>query len=268
MSNLLKKKSLIVDWLEKYKIKKYELCQHIDYGFVVNVEESVDLYNQQLDALRVKFNKVSGYFNCARNNLLSLEGSPEEVGCLFNCSDNQLSSLQYSPQKVGGVFDCSNNKISSLKHCSVEVDSFYCSYNELTSLEYCPSKINSGIICSHNYLKNLKGCPNIELTHLIADNNSLTSLEGCPSVVRGNALFFNNSITSIKYAPQTIEGIFNLEGNGVKDVSLEDLPKTVGGIIILDKLRFTFDELKSKLEKENLEQELKGLVINKKVNKI
>lgn len=169
MSNLLKEKSLIIDWLEKYKIKNYELCEHIDYGFVVNVDASVDLYSLHLDSLRVKFNKVFGYFNIARNNLLSLEGSPEEVSGRFDCSNNQLSSLQYSPQKVGGVFDCSDNKILSLQYGPVEVNSFVCSNNQLTSLEYCPSKINSGIICSHNYLKNLKGCPNIELTCLLVD---------------------------------------------------------------------------------------------------
>ena len=56
--------------------------------------------------LPVKFNKVSGNFNCSSNQLTTLQGGPTSVGEGFYCSNNQLTTLKGAPQSVGGEFYC------------------------------------------------------------------------------------------------------------------------------------------------------------------
>lgn len=61
-----------------------------------------------LTELPLKFNKVSGDFDCSRNKLTSLIGSPIEVGGDFDCSYNEITSLEFAPKKVGGTFTFDN----------------------------------------------------------------------------------------------------------------------------------------------------------------
>lgn len=53
-----------------------------------------------------RFGKVTGNFNCQKNRLISLKGSPNEVGGKFDCSDNPLISLEGFPEIIRGGFFC------------------------------------------------------------------------------------------------------------------------------------------------------------------
>ena len=63
----------IVNICRKYNISNY----------VVNPDGSIDVYgivnlrNNNLTKLPLKFNKLNGYFDCRYNKLTTLEGSPE-----------------------------------------------------------------------------------------------------------------------------------------------------------------------------------------------
>ena len=91
----------------------------------IDVNGSVYLYGKGLTELPLTFNKVSGDFNCGRNNLTSLKGSPRWVGGYFKCDDNQLTSLEFSPVYVGSWFSCEyNDLIDNL--CETEIgNGFY-----------------------------------------------------------------------------------------------------------------------------------------------
>jgi hypothetical protein len=85
--------------------------------------------------LPLKFNKVSGYFNCSFNKLTSLKGSPKEVGTFFTCYDNKLTDLKYAPNRIGSWFDCSNNNLKNLVDSPTSKNLFFCEGNPLESLE-------------------------------------------------------------------------------------------------------------------------------------
>jgi len=129
----------------------------------IDVDGDVNLRGMKLSKIPYKYNKVSGNFDCFRNNLTSLEGCPKYVGKSFDCSHNNLTSLEGCPDYVGGYFDCSRNL--------------------LTSLEFAPSKVGSeSFDCSHNNLTSLEGTPSY-IRRFICDYNLLTSLEFAPSYV-------------------------------------------------------------------------------------
>ena len=102
------------------------------------------------------FQKINKFFWCGRNKLISLKGSPKEVGGDFICHSNQLTSLQYAPEKVSDNFDCSNNILTSLEGCPKEVGGkFWCSNNKLTSLKGI-EKVGDKIFCGANPLNILE----------------------------------------------------------------------------------------------------------------
>ena len=72
-------------------------------------DQDVDLSGKGLSEIPIKFGRVSGNFDCSKNQLGSLEGCPKEVGGNFICCNNKLSSLADAPISVGGDFNCSNN---------------------------------------------------------------------------------------------------------------------------------------------------------------
>ena len=81
--------------------------------------------------LTIKFNKVTGNFNCAGLNLISLDGCPKEVGVNFDCDHNKLTSLEGAPEKVDEDFFCNSNKLTSLKGTPKEVGGrFFCMNNK------------------------------------------------------------------------------------------------------------------------------------------
>ncbi len=77
---------------EIHKIcKSYEIENYsINSDGSIDVDGDVRLPNKKLIKLPIKFNKVSGSFDCSWNNLISLENSPIEVGGDFICDLNRL----------------------------------------------------------------------------------------------------------------------------------------------------------------------------------
>ena len=69
----------------------------------------VDLSYMGLTNVPVKFKVVRGYFTIHKNNLISLEGSPKDVGKQFVCSNNLITSLQGGPWRVGQTYYCNDN---------------------------------------------------------------------------------------------------------------------------------------------------------------
>jgi hypothetical protein len=176
----------------------------------------------------IKFGKVSGYFDCSRNNLTSLEGAPQEVGRSFRCKGNKLTSLEGAPQEVGGDFYCTENRLTSLEGAPQKVGGdFYCTENRLTSLEGAPQKVGGSFYCSENRLTSLEGSPQEVGGNFYCRNNQLTTLEGAPREVGGNFWCSSNQLTTLEGAPREVRKDFDCSNN--KLTSLEGAPQKVGG---------------------------------------
>ena len=121
----------IHDICMKYNIKNYS----INPDGSIDVDGNVYLSEMDLIELPLKFNKVSGYFNCSFNKLTSLKGSPKEVGTFFTCYGNKLIDLKYAPNRIGSWFDCSNNNLKNLVDSPTSKNLFFCEGNPLESLE-------------------------------------------------------------------------------------------------------------------------------------
>ena len=140
-------RSEIIEICEKYKITNYT----INPDGSINVDGDTYLRNLNLDKIPLKFNKVSGDFNCSYNQLTSLIGCPSEVGGYFSCSNNNLTSLVGCPSEVGGIFSCAYNKLRTLVVSPDRVGkSFYCLNNQLTSLVGCSMIIEDYFDLSDN----------------------------------------------------------------------------------------------------------------------
>ena len=117
---------------QKYGITNYT----INRDGSIDVDGDVALSCVGFERLPLKFNKVSGYFDCNYNQLISLEGSPKEVGESFDCHNNLLTSLVGSPREVGGYFNCGHNQLTSLEGAPKEANNFYCKHKPLPQLIY------------------------------------------------------------------------------------------------------------------------------------
>jgi hypothetical protein len=106
-------RALITKWLDEMGVENYTIKDDL----TIDVDGHVYLHSKNLDKFPsyIKFGKVRGYFDCDDNQLVSLEGSPMEVGNGFYCGSNQLVSLEGSPMKVGNNFWCYNNKVQFTK---------------------------------------------------------------------------------------------------------------------------------------------------------
>ena len=137
---------------KKYRIKNYTIN---DDGSI-DVDGYVNINGFDLDELPLTFNKVTGNFDCSRNSLTSLEGSPKWVGGIFNCRNNKLTSLEGSPKSVGGGFDCDGNKLTDLKGAPRKIGGhFNCSNNYLTTLEGSPKSIGGNFYCRNNPIESM-----------------------------------------------------------------------------------------------------------------
>jgi hypothetical protein len=80
--------------------------------WIVNNEGSIDVngnvafpsHIKNLSKIPLRFNKVTGDFDCSGLGLKTLEDCPMEVGGTFDCTYNQLLSLDNAPKKVAGAF--------------------------------------------------------------------------------------------------------------------------------------------------------------------
>ena len=123
--------------------------------------------------LPVKFNKVSGDFNCRYNELTTLEGGPTSVGGDFRCKYNQLTTLQGGPNSVGGDFYCGDNQLTTLEGGPTSVGGdFYCDGNRLTILDGGPTSVGRDFYCIRNQLTTLQGGPTSVSGDFYCDYNS------------------------------------------------------------------------------------------------
>ncbi len=65
----------------EYRIRNY----NINPDGSIDVNGDVDISELALDEIPLKFARVEGYFDCSKNYLTSLEGSPNYVGNGFTC---------------------------------------------------------------------------------------------------------------------------------------------------------------------------------------
>jgi|ERR1035437_115200 hypothetical protein len=97
-------------------------------GYIIDVKGFINLNRCSLNKLpRILFNKVTGYFSCAFNNITSLEYSPKEIGQGFHVNSNKIESLEGCPKRIKKYFFINNNTkdftIEEIKeHCKVEGD--------------------------------------------------------------------------------------------------------------------------------------------------
>ncbi len=105
--------------------KRYGITNYIinDDGSI-DVNGDVSLSYDGLTELPLRFNRVTGYFNCGNNKLTSLKGSPRWVGGWFSCIYNDLTSLEFSPDYVGGDFSCIYNKLTD-NYCEAEIGGYF-----------------------------------------------------------------------------------------------------------------------------------------------
>ena len=279
---LLRKKEEVEAWLNQYLIKNYELIPNEKYGYIVNVYGSVNLFNNNLESIDVKFNEIKENFLCNNNCLISLKGCPEIINGDFWCNNNKLKNLEYSPKIVKGYFDCSNKQLESLKGCPDKLDYLDCHNNNLTSLKSDLKEVY-GLNCNFNQLISLEGCPQIINDDFLCNYNNLTSLEGCPKIINGCFECSYNQLISLKGCPEIISKHFYCMNNLLKIKELKYLLKIkeCGYIYLknnkeLGKLQdvSNFNQLKEKIniyfEKEDLLNIInkENLSINKIIKKI
>jgi hypothetical protein len=178
----------------KYGIRNYTINE--DYS--IDVDGDVNLSDEELLKLPLKFRTVTGWFSCYKNQLTSLEGAPLSVGGDFYCDDNQLTSLKGCPLSVGGNFGCSFNKLTTLKGGPKEVGvHFDCQNNQLTSLESSPKSVGGNFFCSGNQLTNLVGGPEVVIGYYYASRNRINSFEGFPDDYEGRVYFTENPVQKV-----------------------------------------------------------------------
>ena len=170
---------------ERYQIMNYTINDDElsdDYGSI-DVDGTVYLVRIGITKFPIKFNKVTGDFNCYSSGLTTLEGSPKYVGGNFDCSKTKLTDLKGSPLEVSGSFTCYQNKLTDLKGSPKEVGrDFNCQENKLTSLADGPENIGNNLCCNDNNIYNLKGLETKIKQYLTLDYNPIgilfTDLEG------------------------------------------------------------------------------------------
>lgn len=106
----------IKNFCEKYNITNYTINDDLSIDVDGNVDIEYNIFGDiiVLDEIPIKFNKVTGWFQCDNNNLTTLKNCPTYVGKNFSCDENNLTSLEHSPEFVGGSFDCYFNPLESL----------------------------------------------------------------------------------------------------------------------------------------------------------
>jgi len=158
---------------EKYGIQNYT----INSDGVVDVDGNVYLFNSGLNKLPLKFGKVSGYFDCSLNKLISLEGCPESVGDYFYSFANKLTTLEGCPKSVGGNLTCRSNELTTLEGCSKSVGgNFSCYHNNLITLKGCPQSVGGDFNFARNQLKDLYGFPEFFDSEIYYDDNPVSEI--------------------------------------------------------------------------------------------
>jgi hypothetical protein len=98
-------KNTLEGWLKTHKITNYT----INPDGSLDVDGSVHLDSFYGNRIPIKFNKVSGDFDCSGGKLTTLENCPMTVGGDFRVHNNDLDSLVGFPIHIGGCCDISYN---------------------------------------------------------------------------------------------------------------------------------------------------------------
>ena len=98
--------------INKYGIENYTINDDLS----IDVDDDVIIAYRGLEYLPLRFNHVSGYFDCSANRLKTLEGCPQTLDSGFYCTNNNLESLKDCTQTINGDFMCSNNKLTDLEY--------------------------------------------------------------------------------------------------------------------------------------------------------
>ena len=89
-----------------------------------DIEGSVWLDDHDLKRLPFAFGKVGGYFDCAHNRFMTLEGAPTEVGGDFLCNCVHLATLDGMPKIIHGDFlylvTALLQDVSALLDCTID----------------------------------------------------------------------------------------------------------------------------------------------------
>ena len=180
---------------------KFDITNYtINDNYSVDVDGNISFYLSGLSKLPFKFNVVSGYFDCSKNKLTTLEGSPKKVGGSFWCHHNQLTTLEGGPTYVGSEFDCSHNKLITLEGSPKKVvGHFRCSENKLTTLKGGPKSVGGNFSCTGNQLTTLEGSPKKVGGSFYCLFNKLTTLEGSPKYIGKDLDCRKNPLTSVEY---------------------------------------------------------------------
>ncbi len=137
----------IQSFCSKYFISNYE----INPDGSIDVNGDVDIDGQGFSKIPIKFNKVTGDFDCANNKLTTLENCPVEVNGGFSVDFNELTSLDGGPKYVGKTYSCRWNKLTSLKSIPDTINmSLNCSNNKITTLIDFPKSIRESLYMNYN----------------------------------------------------------------------------------------------------------------------
>lgn len=156
----------------KYNIENYT----INKDGSIDVDGNVELCERRLTKLPIRFRNVTGHFQCWRNELTDLKGSPVSVGGNFSCYSNRLVNLIDGPEYVDGDYYCNHNRLMSLYGSPESVRNFSCQNNQLKTLNGCPESVSGSFYCMDNQLK---------------------TFEGASRTIGGYVTFLNNPINEI-----------------------------------------------------------------------
>jgi predicted GNAT family acetyltransferase len=229
------KESLLIESKKKVTIYKDTL--------VVDVDGYVDIRSKNLTKIPVKFGKVQN-FDCSKNKLESLDGSPFQVARSFYCNENELISLAGSPKEVKWEFNCEGNNIENLFGSPESVGDFYCGNNKLESLDGCPKEVRN-FDCSINNLITLDGCPKVK-ENFICRDNKLESLDGVQEIIDGVFDCSINSLNTLSGSPKEVHGEFICSRNYLDDI--DGCPQYVRGFDCSNQRngnKFTVEEVES-----------------------
>lgn len=132
MNIILDTKEKIEQWLKNISINNYFIHDNL----IVDVFEDVDLSLRNLTEIPLKFGIIKGDFNCYKNLLTSLVGSPTHVIGDYNCSENKLNNFLGISKKIEGSLNCSYNDIKSFEGLSEYIsDDMYMFNNPIQSID-------------------------------------------------------------------------------------------------------------------------------------
>jgi len=149
-------------FIRESKLDIHSICD--EYGIMnytvnpdgsIDVDGSVILSYDLLTNIPLKFGTVTRDFECDRNQLTTLKGSPTSVSGDFDCSNNKLTSLEYCPESVGGHFSCYDNQLTSLEYCPEIGRDLNCRRNKITDFKGVPEFFEGLFYCEGNPIEEI-----------------------------------------------------------------------------------------------------------------